>query len=245
MGRSNLSEMEFQLRKLITRYNDIFEYHQWPSENRRWVELIFALITRISDIPEDEIRDIIEELDDLELLNLEALSEISDVKGKINLNNPNARHIFEYLLESGFTKEESKSSIQVMHEVAKSLMKNYDGKIQKYLRKYGQQMIDELPRNFSFSKMSDEDVNYAFTYWLQNVLNMPIRLPTKSFDAFCRKLNVGSDELIEEADRLDINLALVDDMIQLYLDNRKVEKEQEQEDTMGRASNLRGQEEDK
>lgn len=227
MEKSNISEMEFQLRKLITRYSGLFVYHQWPSEHARWVELIFALVTRISKKPEEEVRDIIEELDDLELLNVEALSEVPEANGGINLDDPYARRIFEFLSESGFTEEESKSSILVMQEAAKSLKEHHEGKIQKYLRRYGQRIIDELSEDFSFSKLNENDVRYAFAYWLQNVLNMPVNLKTDEMDAFCKRFKITAEELVKEADKLDINLALLDDIIQSFLLENRMKKNRE------------------
>jgi hypothetical protein len=217
MEKTNISEIEFQLNKLILRYSGLFVYHQWPSEHKRWVELIFALLTRISKKPEDRIRDIIEELDALNLLSVEELAEISEKDSGINLNDPHAKRIVAYLSESGFTEEESKNSILVMHEAAKSLKENHNGKIQEYLRVYGQRMIDELSQNFSFSKMNEEDEKYAFTYWLQNILNMPINLKTESVEKFCKKLQITYKELLKAADNLNINLALLDDMIDQYI----------------------------
>jgi hypothetical protein len=68
-------------------------------------------------------------------------------------------------------------------------------------------MIDELSQNFSFSKMNEEDEKYAFTYWLQNILNMPINLKTESVEKFCKKLQITYKELLKAADNLNINLA--------------------------------------
>lgn len=217
------NEIEFELRKMFIKYSELFVSQQWPSERDRWAELIFALVTRISKKDEQEIREIIELLDDLDLLGIEGLSEIPKTDGRINLDSPFAKRIFESLSDSGFTKEESKNSIRVMHEAAKSLMDHHDGKIQKYLRKYGQQMIDELSDNFSFSKLDDADVKSAFAYWLQNVLDMPISLEDKYIQEFCKKFGKNPTSLIQAADNLDVNLAIVDDMIQLYIDEQKIE----------------------
>ncbi len=231
MEKSNISEVEFQLRKLITKYSDLFVNHQWPSEHERWVELIFALVTRISKKPESEIRDIIEELDDLELLDIKELSNISKVGNDIDFNSPFAKRVIESLSESrfteeelkkpGFTEEESKRSLSVMHEAAKGLMEHHSGKIQKYLRKYGQQMVDELAENFSFTGMEEKDIKYAFIYWLQNVLNMPVNLNTESIDTFCNRLGISGEKLVKEADNLNINVALLDDMIEQHISDEK------------------------
>jgi len=215
MEKSNISELEFQLRKLIMRNIDLFDYYQWPSEHDRWVELIFALVTRISNKNEDEIRHTIEELDVLDLLDVEALSEIPETKKGINLEYAHTRRVVEYLIESGFTENESEKCILAMHEAAKSLKTHHDGKIQKYLRKYGQQMINEVPQNFSFSKMNEQDVKYAFTYWLQNVLNMPVSLDD-SVKEFCKKIDNKPEDLVQVADKLNLNIAIIDDLVRLY-----------------------------
>lgn len=234
MAKSTTTEIEFQLRKLITKYSDFFAYHQWPSEHERWVELIFALVTRISKKPESEIRDIIEELDDLGLLDIEELSNIPKVGSDIDFNSPFAKRVIESLSESryteegstisGFTKEESIRCLLLMYETAKSLMEHHDGKIQKYLRKYGQQMVNEFADNFSFSGMDEKDLKNAVTYWLQNVLNMPVNLKIESINTFCNTLGISDEELIKEADNLNINVALLDDMIEQHMqDTRKEE----------------------
>jgi hypothetical protein len=223
MEKSSITEIEFQLRKLVVKFSEFFAYHQWPSEHDRWLELIFALVTRISRKDEEEIREIVEMLDDLNLLSIQELSEITFMDGRISLDSHYAKRISEIFSESGFTEEEAHNSILVIHETARSLTIHHDGKIQKYLRKYGQQMIDELSDNFSFSKMNHADVKFAFTYWLQNVLGMPISLEDKYIEEFCKIFGEKPASLVQAADNLDVNLAIVDDMAQLYLDEQKTE----------------------
>ncbi|MFO8036782.1 MAG: hypothetical protein R6U57_09190 [Anaerolineales bacterium] len=227
-----VSETEFQLRKLITKYSDLFVYHQWPSEQERWVELVFALISRISPKPEIEIRDIITELDTLGLLDIEDLASIPSTDGTLDVKDPLARRIIETLSEnrfswqgdkiSGLSEEEAKRSLLAMHEAASSLVNHHGGKIQKYLRRYGQQMLDDLQDHFSFTALDKDDLEYAFGYWLQNVLNMPIILRSKSVDTFCDELDITDKELIQSVDALDINLALVDDFIEQYITDFKI-----------------------
>jgi hypothetical protein len=214
MKESAMSELEFQLRKLNARYSGLFEYHEWPSEHARWLELIFALVTRISSKPEEETRDAIEELDRVQgLLDVEALSRINQTKD----GTEQARRILEWLSELGFAEEEARNSILAMHEAAQSVMEHHQGKIQKYLRKCAHRMIDELSEQFSFTKIEESDVKFALAYWMQNTLNMPVTLSTNSVDTFCERLEVSSHELVEEADRCDMNVAVVDDMIDHYI----------------------------
>jgi hypothetical protein len=227
-----VSETEFQLRKLITKYSDLFVYHQWPSEQERWVELVFALISRISPKPEIEIRDIITEMDTLGLLDIEDLASIPSKDGSLDLDYPHARRIIETLSEGrfswegekilGLSEEEAQRSLLAIHEAASSLIKSHGGKIQKYLRSYGRQMIEELQDDFTFTALDSDDLEYAFGYWFQNVLNMPIILRSKSVDAFCDELDISDEELIQSVDALDINLALVDDLIEQYITDFKL-----------------------
>ncbi len=233
-----ISETEFQLRKLITKYSDLFAYHQWPSEHERWVELVFALISRVSPKPESEIRDIITELDTLGLLDIEDLASIPSKDGSLDVDHPHARRIIESLSESrfswegdkipGLSEQEAKISLLAVHEAASSLIESHGGKIQKYLRGYGQQMIEELQDHFTFTALGKDDLEYAFGYWLQNVLNMPIILRSKSVDEFCDELDISDKELIQGVDALDINLALVDDLIDQYITDFKINMEKDE-----------------
>ena len=131
MGKSDLAKVDFELRKLFRNYSQLYMIHQWPSEQMRWVELIFALVSRVCDKPEPEIRYVIEELDDLGLLRVEDLSEIPIEKGEADLTHPAAGAIVGYLTECGFTKQMAKNSLLIMKEAAESLKKHHEGKVQK------------------------------------------------------------------------------------------------------------------
>jgi hypothetical protein len=228
MGEDDVSELDFQLKKLFTQNMELFEYHRWPWEHMRWVELVFALVSVLSSKPRDVVREAVETLDDLELLDINDLSEIPLVSGDIGPDFPLARRINEILSEHEFTSEESKNAILAMTEAAKSLMEHHGGKIQRYLRHYGVQMLEDLPQTFPLSKMDQEHIRFAFTFWIQNVLNMPVDLPLKSVAEFCEKYKASQDELLETADKLDVNLALLDDLIEEYAEDLK--KKQQSQD---------------
>jgi hypothetical protein len=49
---------------------------------------------------------------------------------------------------------------------------------------------------FHFTTLSPEEVTYAFTYWFQNVLNMPISLLDANIKAICHQYNFSPEELI-------------------------------------------------
>jgi hypothetical protein len=216
MEETKRAEVEFQLRKLFTKYQDLFLYHQWPSEHDRWITLGFALISRaIKNY--DKAKEAMVAADNLGLLDAGLIAKIPLNDGEIDLADAYARRIFEILSEAGFSEEESMLSLLVLQELADNLRKNHGGKVQRYLRKYGENMIEELPQNISISKMGEADVKFAFVYWLQNVLNMPILLANENVNNFCDKFGINYQELVEVADNLDINLALLDDLINVYM----------------------------
>ncbi|MDX6749385.1 hypothetical protein SH611_06165 [Geminicoccaceae bacterium 1502E] len=209
------SAMEFALQKLIVRYSPLFEQHQWPEESLRWTELAFALATRISPRPEAEIRRTVEEMDLLGLLEVETLAGLAGPEGGVDFAAGGARRMEEHLLENGLASGEARALILALHELAVALRERFEGRIQLYLRRYGERMLDELAQNFRFSRLSPEQARSAFSYWLQNVLGMPVPLRTPAVQAFCGRLGVTEEELVAAADRLDLNLALADDMIEL------------------------------
>ena len=94
---------------------------------------------------------------------------------------------------------------------------HYQGKIQLYLRWYAELILNDLKRVFEFTALSETEARYALTLFLQNTTAMPISLRDRSIDAFCGKYKLTPEQLFSAADDLDINLALVDDVIQWYI----------------------------
>jgi hypothetical protein len=226
---ANLSSIDlaFQLKRLIVDYGQVFEVHQWASEQSRWSELVFAILTRTSHKPHREIRNIVYKLNILGLLDIHNLADIPIINGNIKTDHPSSKNLFGYLVEKGFTDKEAKNSILAVCEAANSLQLNFGGKIQKYLRNCGEMMIKELPKNFKFSKIKETDINYIFTYWMQNAMSMPLSLDDKNLQKFCSIFGADTSSLINEADKLDINLALLDDIVNLYMSDLSKKNEDE------------------
>jgi hypothetical protein len=160
-----------------------------------------------------KIRNIIENLSALQLLGVEELSSIPELESGIDVNSAHAKRIKGILQEHEFTDKDIEDSILLMHEAAKSIKEHYEGKIQKYFRRYGQQMINEISDNFSFSKLNKKDLEYAFTFWLQNVLNMPLSLNEEDISEFSKQFGIGVSDFIDAVDRIDLNIAVADDLI--------------------------------
>lgn len=227
MNATNDSEAQYLLRKLLTLEGpDLAIGHPWLWEADRWKELVFALLTRVVSLPENEARALTDNMNDLGLLDVAALASISQDPKAPDLNSPHARHILDELTENGLDPEEAKRALTTICEAALGLQKHFGGKVQAYLRSCGESMLREIGRAFHFSALKDSDVTFAFTYWLQNVLNMPFSLLDSNVLEFCDQYHLTPEQLVAAADDLDLNLAFLDDLIQSYLSRRVSTEEQ-------------------
>jgi hypothetical protein len=184
--------------------------HRWPSESARWLELVFCLVYRRAtpEIDVGVLRQLLGVLSALGMLRIDALAEAGKGGASSDLD------LFRGLLHrAGLEPTEADSAIRSVCSVAAGLQQNYGGKVQRYLREYGETMLRELPQKLANPSMADAAIQTAITHWLQNVLDMPIALVEPSSVRLCEDLGVGFDELAAVADGLDINLALVDDLI--------------------------------
>ena len=167
--------------------DEIAASHSWPSELHRWKELVFALLTRTTSLPQATVRGLADYLLGLNLLHIPLLAKL--LKGKppvLDFNQPNSRRIVRILENGGFSCEEAILGLTVICEAALTLNSHFCGKIQFYLRGYAERMVNEVQTLFHFSLMNRDDVGHAFSFWLQNVANMPLSLQDPGVDAFSR-----------------------------------------------------------
>jgi hypothetical protein len=211
-------EAQHLLRKmLMLRGSEIAASHQWVSEAERWKELVFALLTRTTSLPQVTVRVVTDTLFHLDLLRVSSLSGIR--KGRPpapDFNDPHSQRIIQLMLDGGFTHEEARKGVTAVCEAAAALATRFSGKIQCYLRSYGERMLEEAPAMFQFSQMDRQTVRSAITFWLQNVLNMPLSLQDKSVESFSRDNGLTSAQCFQAADDLDINVAVIDDLLQHF-----------------------------
>lgn len=218
MNGTNNSEAQYLLRKLLTLETaDLALRQPWLWEADRWKELVFAFLTRIVSKDEDQVRELTGKMNDLGLLDIATLARMSEDAKTFDSNNPDARHILEFFQENGLDPEKAQQALTTICEAAVGLQKYFDGKVQRYLRGYGEMMLREIARTFQFSALRETEVAFAFTYWLQNVLNMPLSLLDANVLAFCEQHHLTPEQLVAAADNLDLNLAVLDDLILRYV----------------------------
>jgi hypothetical protein len=217
MDANHSDEAHYLLRKILTlEAAELAQSHPWMWERDRWRELVFALLTRVINRSDAEIRALTHHMLALDLLDIPSLTKICDEHSQPDFQTPYAQRILEFLQESGVCSEEAQSGLAAICEAALGLEEHYNGKVQHYLRRYGELMLRDLEGVFHFTTLSAEEVQYAFTYWLQNILSMPLSLLDAHLARLCERYNLAPEQLTAAADDLDVNLAFLDDLVQRY-----------------------------
>ena len=156
---------------------------------------------------------------DAQLLDIEDLAALQEGEetGKSSL-------IRELMVGAGLTDDEARSALTTLSEAAAGLWDHFQGKVQRYLRHYGETMVDEIAGTFAFTAMEPRTAAEAFRYWLQNVLNMPVSLDDIWIQQFCERYGFSAADLLAAADAMDVNVALVDDLARLHTASVESEK---------------------
>ena len=82
--------------------------------------------------------------------------------------------------------------------------------------KHAEKMIAELQKTFQFSTLDANQSRYAIAFWLQNVANLPVTLQDNSIKKFTEIHGLSGKQLFDAADEMDVNVALVDDLVQYF-----------------------------
>lgn len=218
MNAKGHDEAKYLLRKLLTQHGEeLAGTHPWVWEFDRWKELVFALLAQVAQAPEEELRKVVEDLAELDLLEISALAGLAGDQGEPEADSESARRILELLAERGFDPATAQRAFKTIAQAAEGLHEHFGGKVQRYLRSYGSRMLEELDDVFQLDALQEDEAMQGFSYWLQNVMNMPLSLRDETLQRFCKEHGLTPDQLIEAADELDFNLGLVDDLIQISI----------------------------
>jgi hypothetical protein len=201
--------LEAQIQQLHEQYGLFLSSSIWASENARWTELVFCLLHQCSDVDSEYTRAAVTMLQDLDLLDVNKLIFLDDTTSE------NTITFFTILKHHGFSESATQRAAKVLFGAANVVNTQYNGKIQRYLRQHGQIMRDELVDSFADSILTKPQLEYAIGHWLQNVLNLPISLETKAVREFCEKNKISIEDLLQASDVLNINVAIVDDLLEL------------------------------
>lgn len=197
------------IQELAARYREFLERYEWVWETDRWREMVFCLLAALDMDRMETARIAALVFGNLGLLDVDAVAG----NGSIDLERPPLRLMRDILIRLGYTAETSDVALTTIVEAAQGLQAHHESKVQKYLRVYGERMLAELGQTFAFSALSPDQTHYAFTLWLQNVLNMPIALYTKELDVIAGERGLSSQAVVDTADGIDFNLAVLDDLM--------------------------------
>lgn len=210
-------ELKAQLQRLYQQHESDLATYAWASEDNRWAELVFCLLHQCCEQEPELTRSAVAALQSLSLISVGKMLYLDD-------RTHENRVVFAYVLRKhGFSDDDAELACQVLAHVANCIQHNYGGKIQRFLRYHGEVMRDELVRAFDGTMLDKPRMEYAISYWLQNALSVPISLQQDAVVDFCQKNNVNLQDLWQAVDDLDLNLALVDDLLEMQLRLREGE----------------------
>ncbi len=203
---------ELMLRKLLYENPEFTEQYGWASERARWAELAYLLASRIVAEHHPGLRPAIAAATALGLLEVGDLA--ADPPSK-----EHGEHLTLVLREYGLSATESKTVVATLREAATQIHKLLGGHLHKFLRHYAELMLRELTSRFRLKHLDAWQSQQAFVMWLQNTCNLPLSLDDANVAAFCTEFRITEKELVDAADAIELNLAVVDDLVALHVAN--------------------------
>jgi len=219
--------LEGRIKEIYAEYRHLLPTdYKWEDESARWTELVYCIFAELTHHSYRDARRLANSLADLNLLEVDDLAGIPIMDdGMVNPDNSRIRTITDILKANGVTEDDVKKSLSAICKVAQSIQENYDGKIQKFLRKYGHEIVNEFDSHVSFSEVSKGTQSRILVKWIQNTLAMPLAFSNVYTAMFCERKGASYWELAEAADNLGINGAMLDDLLEVYIvdiEGRKV-----------------------
>jgi hypothetical protein len=179
----------------------------WTFEGDRWVEMLVCVLVVDLEMDTAEARDAVDLLRSLDAIAPEALARA----------NPElAEFIVQVLAQRGFSMEAACQASIRFTSLAQVIQKRWNGYLQKLLRSHGEKMARELGEALGEAGLDPDESAKISVLWLQNVANLPILLPNDShISGFCKTHSLSDPALLDTADRLGLNVAVLDDLLAL------------------------------
>lgn len=208
---SSERHIEELLVDLFDRYEDTFEQYQWPRETQRWYELVYCLISAVENRfgPDTHSASAVRVLMELGLLDIPLLAKAEETTGQ------QLRIVLERLSFSG---EQAKQLARALFDLAKCLDDKFQGRVQILLRTFSIMMVDQVIQTLPLKNtLGKEKASLAVMHWLQNVLNLPVLVPSPGLKALLAETGAKSEEVLAAADKLNVNVALVDEILNRWI----------------------------
>ena len=206
---------------LFEMYEPSFDEYQWPWENQRWYELVFCLLAAVEGQygPDSPAATATRVLVDLDLLDVPVLAANQAAEGSAADSDSYLAHLAVVLQRSGFAPDQVDRLLPALCAAASAVQEKHGGKVQAALRVHSKLLIDRLTEELSLAPhLGAENAHLAITNWLQNVMNVPVPVPSKGLTAFCQRTGAQPADVIKMVDELDINVALLDEVLNQWFE---------------------------
>ncbi len=210
--RKQHSELRKTLAELFQQYQPALERYQWPMESLRWNELVFSVLEALGS--QHAARTGAKALIELNLLDVDRLASVHP-EAKYH-NETRRQLVLGILREAGFGDPEARLATTALAQLAFKVYHEQAGHIQRLLRHESETMVRNIAHYLDVADLGAANTHQIATRWLQNVLNLPVYLDTEAMRAFCASMHAKPSDLVAVADELDINMAILDDLIQMW-----------------------------
>ncbi|MEA1865479.1 MAG: hypothetical protein U9N46_09900, partial [Euryarchaeota archaeon] len=168
--------LEGRIREIYAEYRHLLPAdYKWEDESSRWTELVYCIFAELTQHSYRDARRLANEIADLNLLEVEDLAGIPIMdNGMVNPANSRVKTITDILKANGVDDDDITRSLSAICKVAQAICENYNCKIQKFLRKYGHEIVNEFDSHVSFSEVSKGVQSRILVKWIQNTLCMPL-----------------------------------------------------------------------
>jgi hypothetical protein len=214
-----VAALEVRISNIYGQYRHLLPTdYKWEDEHSRWNELVYCIFAELTKHSYRDARFLSDSLSELNMLDVENLAQVKLMEdGMADPDNTRIRTITDILLSNGVKEEDIKKSLSAICKVAQSIKENYDGKIQKFLRKYGEEIVNEFDSHVSFSEVDKGTQSRILVKWIQNTLAMPLAFSNIYTASFCETEGVTYHELAEAADNIGLNTAVLDDLLEVFV----------------------------
>jgi hypothetical protein len=181
--------------------------YPWEFEGDRWAELVICSLVVEVGIDATTARDSVETLMRLGM---------TAVGGLASATPDQEAFLKRIFIQHGFQEDEAGKASKVVISLAAAVARSWNGYLQRFLRQHGERMASELSTVLKTAGFGDHAAEKTAVLWLQNVANIPILLPRDQYiKDFCSEHQLSQQKLLDTADRLGLNVAVLDDLLAL------------------------------
>jgi len=193
------------LQEAIQRHSEQLGSLPWASEADRWDELVFCLVNSYRPDRSRDARLITYHLSGLGLTTPATLQELIDP------TSHRAIAVRTALASLDLADAEERGLLKDLAEAADAIQSQHEGHVHRLLTFLAEQLRDQLVDTLGKGQGS-EALSRGVTHWLQNTMSMPILLDSPALQQFRTEHGVNLGRLLAAAERVDLNIALLDDV---------------------------------